>query len=186
MHSTRSRVVTIVVAVLALVAAGTAAVALMQRPSEGSAPASPTSSAPASAAPSTSAPEPTSTPTVPSTSAPAQSPAPAPAGTTAPDPLAGRTLTVTFSGYDTAARTLVAGGYVDAVLAGGTCTLTATKGEVSLTGTSTATADASTTSCGTVSISGAALTPGTWTAVLSYSSAAGSVAAPALTVEVTP
>jgi hypothetical protein len=57
---------------------------------------------------------------------------------------------------------------------GGTCTLTLTKGSAKITGTSTGIMDVNKTTCGPISIDQNQLTPGDWTAVLSYSSASGS------------
>ena len=76
------------------------------------------------------------------------------------------------------------GGYVDRVLDGGTCTLTATKGGVTVTGSGPATPDATTTSCGTVGIPRAQLSTGTWTATLTYSTGTASVSAAPVQVEV--
>jgi hypothetical protein len=53
---------------------------------------------------------------------------------------------------------------------GGTCTLTLTNGSQKVTETKPATPDAQTVSCGLISIARDKLSPGTWTATLSYSS----------------
>jgi cytoskeletal protein RodZ len=53
---------------------------------------------------------------------------------------------------------------------GGTCTLTLTKGGVTVTESKEATPDASTVSCGLITIDRSRLTTGSWTATLSYSS----------------
>lgn len=184
MHTTRSRAVVVAVAVVALVGAAAAAVAFWLRPAPGAA-AAPTSSSSTPAAPTVSASTPAST----SSAAPVEpveptEPPPPPVDPAPGDPLAGTTLTVTFSGYDAAAGALVMGGYVDVVLSGGSCTVSATKGGTTLTGTSTAVPDASTTSCGTVPVSGDGLTSGTWSATLTFSTATGSVAAAPVTIEV--
>lgn len=103
-----------------------------------------------------------------------------------PDPMSGQTLvteqpvvvtarvapvTITFFGWDQAKQVAQAGGYVTGVIeSGGTCTLTLSKGGQTATGTTTAHADATTTTCGAVTIPGSQLTAGTWQAVLSYRS----------------
>ena len=111
------------------------------------------SAAPASGSPSTS----TSTTT---------SPAPAPG---ALRPVA---VNSTYAGWDPGAAEVVAGGFVSEVVeTGGTCTLTLTRDGVTTSGTSDASPDAVTTSCGEVRAGGPELVPGSWDAVLSYESA---------------
>ena len=64
-----------------------------------------------------------------------------------------------------------AGGYLSPVVeTGGTCTLALTKDGRTVTATSPAQADASTTSCGNLAVPRAKLRPGSWTAVLRYAS----------------
>ena len=78
----------------------------------------------------------------------------------------------TFSGWDASAGEIVAGGFVgDVVETGGTCTLTVTRAGVTASGSSEALPDASTTSCGEMRAGGRDLVPGTWDAVVSYTSA---------------
>jgi hypothetical protein len=80
-------------------------------------------------------------------------------------------VALTYAGFDASTGTVQANGFVAGVLEdGGTCTLTLTKGSENVTSTSTAAADASTTSCGLLETSGG-IAAGTWHAVLSYSSA---------------
>ncbi len=94
---------------------------------------------------------------------------------------------VTFFGWDPTARRAQVGGYAaNVVEAGGTCTLTLTKGSATATGTSQARADASTTTCGAVTVPGDRLSPGTWQAVLSYSSPHHAGVAAPVSIEVTP
>jgi hypothetical protein len=94
------------------------------------------------------------------------------------------TVATSYHGWDAAGRAVVVGGYVDGLVeSGGTCTLTLTQGQTSLTGTTQAEPDAASTTCGEVAVRDG-LTPGAWQAVLSYSSAAHSGSSPAVTVEV--
>lgn len=53
---------------------------------------------------------------------------------------------------------------------GGTCTLTLTKGGQTVTASGAATPDATTVSCGLITINWGKLSPGAWSATLSYSS----------------
>lgn len=122
-------------------------------------PVTPTSSAtppPPSASTTPAAPPATPT-TQPTTTAPATHPS-----------LAPTTVSISTAQWsDGAARV---SGFATVVEEGGTCTLTLTKGSVTVTGSRPATVDATTTSCGVVQVSDPRLTPGTWQAVLSYTS----------------
>jgi hypothetical protein len=63
-------------------------------------------------------------------------------------------------------------GFIQGIIEdGGTCTVTLTQGSKTVTKTSTGVADASYTTCSTIELEGA-ITPGSWKAVLSYSSGA--------------
>jgi len=66
----------------------------------------------------------------------------------------------------------------------GQCTLTMTSGTTIRTASKPATADANTTQCGTVAILGAQLTPGPWTAVISFTSSRGAGAAAPVQIQV--
>ena len=80
-------------------------------------------------------------------------------------------VSTTYTGWDDASATVVIAGYVSgAIEDGGTCTATLTKGGTTLTAEAEGIADASTTSCGQLAVSGASA--GTWSAVLSYQSGA--------------
>ncbi len=114
------------------------------------------------------------------------------ATTSAPEPeedtggLAAVAVSLSYTGYDAAAAAVVAGGYADGVVEeDATCTLVLRREGVELRGESLGTANATTTDCGEVRVGGAALTSGTWEAVLSYTSdtsvgesAAGEVVVP--------
>jgi hypothetical protein len=77
---------------------------------------------------------------------------------------------VTRAGWDATAQQATANAIVPgAVISGGTCTLTLTMGANSQTTSRAATATADSTQCGVLSIPGAGLTAGTWTAVVTFS-----------------
>ncbi|HEY0119822.1 MAG TPA: hypothetical protein VGC04_13685 [Cellulomonas sp.] len=59
-------------------------------------------------------------------------------------------------------------GYATVLENGGTCTVALTRGNVTVTGSRPATADATTTACGVIEVRDARLTAGTWRAVLTY------------------
>jgi hypothetical protein len=95
-------------------------------------------------------------------------------------------VSLTYTGYDSSAGAVVAGGYAaDVVEADATCTLVLRRDGVELRGESLGAPSATTTDCGEVRVGGAALASGTWEAVLSYTSdtsagesAAGEVVVP--------
>ena len=92
---------------------------------------------------------------------------------------------VTFYGWQADERQVLVGGYVAGIVEdGGTCTLTLTQGGTTVTEQVQATADASSTACGAITVSGDRLAGGTWQAVLSYASGSHAGAAPAVPVEV--
>ena len=81
------------------------------------------------------------------------------------------TVSLSYTGFDTAAAAVVAGGYADGVVEeDATCTLVLRRDGVELRGESLGTPNVTTTDCGEVRVGGDALTPGTWEAVLSYTS----------------
>jgi hypothetical protein len=78
-------------------------------------------------------------------------------------------VVLSYAGFQPSG-TVQANGFAAGVIEdGGTCTLTLTHGSSVVTATSTAAADATTTSCGLLETA-PGLAPGTWNAVLSYSS----------------
>ena len=95
-------------------------------------------------------------------------------------------VSLSYTGYDATAAAVVAGGYAAGVVEeDATCTLVLRREGVELRGESLGTGNATTTDCGEVRVGGAALTSGTWEAVLSYTSdtsvgesAAGEVVVP--------
>ena len=101
------------------------------------------------------------------------------ATTAAPEPedeadaggLAAVTVSLSYTGFDTAAAAVVAGGYADGVVEeDATCTLVLRRDGLELRGESLGTPNVTTTDCGEVRVGGDALTSGTWEAVLSYTS----------------
>ena len=93
-------------------------------------------------------------------------------------------VSVTTSGWDSKAQQLWVAGFVPTPEDGGTCTLAAKKGTQSVVVQRSATPDATTTTCGSVTIDAARLSPGTWTAVLAYQSPTRAGAAGPVTIEV--
>ncbi|MGY1690051.1 hypothetical protein [Geodermatophilus sp. SYSU D01105] len=183
-----------VLVLLALLVLAGAALYLWPRPDDGAAAAgSAVGAAPSAAAPSTggaasaASPEPSTEPSTepieddaaeaapvvpdepaeqtPQTQEPSTPTTPTPAGPAPVD------VVLTYSAWDPSAAAVVVGGYADVLEDGGTCTLTLTRGDVVLTGESSASADVTTTSCGELRVSDGALSSGPWQAVVSYRSA---------------
>lgn len=78
---------------------------------------------------------------------------------------------VTYSGWNSLSGSVDVGGYVAGVVeSDGTCTLTLTRGSTEVTGSTPATPDVGTTSCGGLTVPGSAVSAGTWTAVVGYDS----------------
>jgi hypothetical protein len=95
------------------------------------------------------------------------------------------TAVVTFAGWDTASKTLQAGGLVSGTTnAKGTCTFTATKGSVTRTQTSTAEASASSVNCAQVAFPAAQVSSGTWSITLEYAVGDRSTDSEPMTAEV--
>lgn len=119
------------------------------------------------------------------TPAPQQSTSVAPSPRSTPEHSgAAAVVTVTTSGWDATAHQLWVSGFVPTPEEGGTCTLTVSKGTQSVVARSAATADATTTTCGSVTIDGTRLSPGAWSAVLAYQSPTRAGAAGPVTIEV--
>ncbi|MGY1606875.1 MULTISPECIES: hypothetical protein [unclassified Geodermatophilus] len=114
-------------------------------------------------------------------------PAPEDVATDAPPPSDGDALQAVLTSvtWEAANAAVQATGYVSGVVeVGGTCTLTLTSGPTVLSTTTQALADASTTSCGQISLADPRLSTGTWQAVLSYVSDTGEGASQAAEVVV--
>ena len=80
---------------------------------------------------------------------------------------------MTYVGWNAAAGAVEAAGFLPGVVeSDGTCLLTLTNGESSITASVAGTADASSTSCGGLAVPGASVSPGTWEAVVTYESSA--------------
>ena len=93
-------------------------------------------------------------------------------------------VTTTYAGVLAGGSSVEAGGYVDVVELGGTCTLTLTRDDAVETATAEATPAATTTACGGLAIPLSDLASGTWEAVLGYESDRSAGEAPAVEVEV--
>jgi len=88
-----------------------------------------------------------------------------------PAPAGDAPVLITFAGWQASAGVVEVGGFVDQVVeSDGSCTATLTNGQRTVSASRPATPDATTTSCGWLSVPGHDLAPGTWTAVLSYAS----------------
>ena len=176
------RLVVVITALLCLILGGTAVAwssswgpfAASPAPSQGPTASTPPSPEPAptpTATATTSAPttvepdEPTDEPTdVPTTAHP--SPTPSPAVT-----LSAATVVITYASWAPETTAVEVGAYAAVVEGAGSCTLTLRKGEVVRSQTLDALEDVSTTSCGGFLIPGSDLSTGTWSAVVSYTSA---------------
>ena len=89
------------------------------------------------------------------------------------DPAPGDVV-VTYWNWDSTAGAVQVSGYVDGVTEdGGACTLTLRREGTELTGKGDALSDASTTSCGTISVTVPAGNAGDWQGVLDYRSSSG-------------
>ena len=96
---------------------------------------------------------------------------------TIPPPSAGVTavtVTTSYWGFDRDSGSAFANGYANVVDQGGRCTLSLTKGSLTAMAQTNATADATTTACGEITVPGSELSPGTWQAVISYASPSSS------------
>ena len=78
-------------------------------------------------------------------------------------------VVVTRAAWDASSMQVSANAIIpDAVVSGGTCRLTLTMGSHLATTSRTATATADSTQCGVLTFPGSQLTPGTWTAVVTF------------------
>lgn len=135
---------------------------------------------------------PSATPTATSTGSASASPTPdAPSETSTVTPSASTSpsratvdVAMTYYGFNAVDGAVEVGGYANVVEADGVCTLTLTKGSSTVSKQASATPDASSTSCGEMSVAQNEISSGTWTATVSYqSSTSEGVSAPA-TIEV--
>jgi hypothetical protein len=95
------------------------------------------------------------------------------------------TAVVTYSGWDTASKTLQAGGLVSGTTdTSGTCTFTAKKGSVTRTATSAAQASASSVNCAQVAFPAAQVSSGTWSVTLTYAVGSASTTSDPMPAEV--
>jgi hypothetical protein len=92
---------------------------------------------------------------------------------------------ITYAQWSNDTSAIEVGGYVAGVIEDdGTCTLTLTRGEVVVTGTVAGTPNASSTSCGGLSIPGNQLGTGHWNAVVTYDSSTSHGSSETVDVEV--
>lgn len=138
------------------------------------APSAATPTPASTAASTTAAPPPNVTATAPSAvpSSGGSGGAESPTGSVPPPVVGAVSPVVTYAGFDAVTSSAQVAGYVDGVgPTQGTCTVILTMtGRPAQSTSTTATPDATTTQCGTLSIPRDRLTPGTWTAVLSFTS----------------
>jgi len=118
----------------------------------------------------TAAPSVTSGPASPAASVSPSATAAAPAPSASADRRTVKVV-VTYLDWDATAGVVEAGAYATTVEGAGTCTLKLTFGGRSGTGSIAALADASTMSCGGLTVPRDRLSSGTWTAVITYESA---------------
>jgi len=114
--------------------------------------------------PATETEQPTTPPDDAATDAPTTPPAPEPGN------LAAVTVTMSYWGADPADGSAFGNGYADTIETGATCTLVMTQGSSTVRAEASATADASTTSCGEMTVPSSELSPGTWSAHIEYTS----------------
>ncbi|WP_407341745.1 hypothetical protein [Pengzhenrongella phosphoraccumulans] len=89
------------------------------------------------------------------------------------------------SGWNASSAAVEVGAFVEGVVEeGGSCTLKLTKGSKIVTAQANASADAAITGCGDLSVSGASLSSGTWSATVSYASVTSAGTSAALDIEV--
>lgn len=80
-------------------------------------------------------------------------------------------VVVTYSDWSTSDHVVEVGAYAAVVEESGSCTLKLTSGSKTVTSSIKALTDASTMSCGGLTVPGDKLSSGTWTAVVIYESA---------------
>lgn len=104
---------------------------------------------------------------------------------TDPAPPTDTQVVLSYVSWDADRAAVIAGGHVSPVVEdGGTCTLELTRAGETVQASTEGRAGASTTDCGGLSVPGDQLAPGSWTAVLTYGSAAVEGRSDELTVEV--
>lgn len=122
----------------------------------------PTTSEPSAAEPTAPTPDSTTTPVEPTT------PAPSPTQTEAPN---AADVFLSYATWNATSGAVEAGGYASGIDPTGSCTLVLSQGGQSVEVTIDAAVDASSMSCGGLSVSGGQLSAGTWDATLHYVSA---------------
>jgi hypothetical protein len=124
----------------------------------------------------------------PATADPTDVAADPPSTVTAPPPAGSTPSTVdvvqTWVAFDAASGVSAAGYVAQTVEQGGSCTLTLTRDGSEVTASAPGTPNVSSVACGGLTVPADRLTPGTWTSVLSYSSATSTGTSGAMEVEV--
>lgn len=189
MPSPRRVVLVVVAAVVLMGVVAFAVVDLLRDPPDDASPGSPTPTPlePTEVSEPSTAPAPTPSPEPSEPSPTAVSPQPDPTSTLSPTTDAGGSptaVTVTIHGWDTQQQVAELVAYADVREEGGVCTLTMTRDGVEVTASVDAIADASTTSCGSISIPRSELVPGSWQARVDYLSAQHSGRSALVTIEV--
>lgn len=138
----------------------------------------------ATVAPATTPTETTPTPSAPVPSASPTTAVDVPGPSPAPPGLTPTAVTLTLWGYDPATQAAFVGGYAAVVEEGGTCTLVLRNGSTEVAVSAPAAADATTTSCGTLSVPHTQLSSGTWSAELRYASPVSAGSASPVKIEV--
>jgi hypothetical protein len=111
-------------------------------------------------------------------------------GVVAPKPTSGGTarpvsVVLSYADWDATGQQVEASGFVaEQVENDGTCTLTLTRGSVTLATNNPGQADATTTNCGLLTVPVAQLSAGTWEATLSYQSSGSRGTSQPMTVTV--
>jgi len=186
---------------VAVVAAVAAAVTLISACTTGAPGAASSSSDPASSSPnSPSTPVPTDSglsTALPTDSLPATTTASNTASTTAPStapstrpattrPVSTVRIFLSFHDWSAAQQVAEVGANVeDKVIRDGSCTLTMRRGSLTRTASHKATITPSSTSCGVLTIPGAELSPGAWTAVVTFTSPSATGSSDPVTITVT-
>jgi len=182
--------ITVISGIAVLCAVGAAGIVLASRGGSPGRPAPTTGSPSSETTPSISA-----SVTASAAPRPSESPSPQPStaptsGTSAPPsphPTSDRhavNVVVTQSGWDAGSGAIEVAGYAVVIEPEATCTLTVTRGSLTRAATRQAASDASTTSCGVLSVPAAQLSAGTWTAVLTFDSASSVGVSAPLSIEV--
>src|SRR6185437_7154319 len=123
----------------------------------------------------------------PTTTAPASSGASRPTSSAATSPAKSKVdLIVTYSGWTASTKTAEVDAFApDVLVSNAKCTLTLTRAGVTRTASRPASASASTTQCGALTVPGSQLVAGDWTAVVRFDSPSAAGSSTPVTIRVT-